>query len=628
MSSFIFDTIRDAIPAAAPTSVVDWARPNVRLVGSAISEEFRITVTPWLREPLECAVNGVHRMTFIKPVQCGGSTIGEIALCYWACVWNGGDIQYNWPNDAKAEDRWVRRVEKILKACPALMKRFAAMQGRFNWRKGLVVFPSFNLIMQGVNTENAVASDSIRGQVNEEIHIVQNGWSPGKLDQCYHRLTQFYNHVIFNISNGSRKGDQLNQAFDSGTCQYWENLCPHCKKYHYMRIRWDDKQPKLGGLRYDVVRPKPDNIIVKNIRYQFPCGGTIPDDLAVRRRLSLNARYSEPTNAGAPLTERSYTLQAVAVDSISWLELIREKQKSIHALKMGDKSLYEIFVKERECGFWTEDDRPISANLRFTKNLPVDTKTKQRIGLPDAAVRFGALDRQGGHPDEGINPYWWGVIQDVNQKGDTSILWEGKLLTDDEAAGIMFSHGVQPNCVVADSRFDTTHVYGFCIANGFNAIMGDKPTYWVHPNKSHRIFSPERPLHAEINAPSKYPYIFDQRSQHYNPDPREPLFWFYSKGAIRERLAWWRSGAVKYIIPDDVSAPFIAHQSAEALEEKRNAKTGETTQIYVQHKGRNDLYVCCAYIAMLAEMGGFIGQAAVDTFTVEVQEETEIERES
>jgi hypothetical protein len=122
---------------------------------------------------------------------------------------------------------------------------------RFAWTDGLVVLPHCNFIMQGVNTERSVSGDTIRGQVNEELHDADN-WIPGRLEQAYGRTTAFWNSVILNISNASHKRDQLHQAFLAGTQQEWQVRCPGCGQYHTMRTHWEETKPELGGLRYDM----------------------------------------------------------------------------------------------------------------------------------------------------------------------------------------------------------------------------------------------------------------------------------------------------------------------------------------------------------------------------------------
>jgi hypothetical protein len=82
--------------------VTQWAEEHVHLIGSARSETYRADITPWTREPLERCADGTRRTTFIKPIQSGGTSVGEIAIAHWLSHWSGGDIQYNWPNELHA----------------------------------------------------------------------------------------------------------------------------------------------------------------------------------------------------------------------------------------------------------------------------------------------------------------------------------------------------------------------------------------------------------------------------------------------------------------------------------------------------------------------------------------------
>jgi hypothetical protein len=218
-----------------------------------------------------------------------------------------------------------------------------------------------------------------------------------------------------------------------------------------------------------------------------------------------------------------------------------------------------------------------------------------------------ALDRQRGVLEDGEVPYWWLVIRDVLQSGDSQLVWEGKLLTDDDVISVLREHGCVMHHGCADSGWDATHVYAFCYQHGINAIKGSDQALFSHGEGGKKIFSPETPLHSILNAPPRYPYV--RTSGGLVPDPREPLFWHYSKFGIRDRLAYIRSdrSSVKWEVPGDVSQDYRAHMESEEMRETKNARTGETVGIWVQLKKRNDLFVCECYVAMLMEMGGFIG---------------------
>src|SRR2546427_10520288 len=99
-AQWIYQAWLEALPPEPVKSVCEWARRNVKLIGSARSESFDPEITPWTREPIERAGDGTKKDTFVGPVQSGKSAAGEVALCYWIATQNGGDIQYNWQNDS------------------------------------------------------------------------------------------------------------------------------------------------------------------------------------------------------------------------------------------------------------------------------------------------------------------------------------------------------------------------------------------------------------------------------------------------------------------------------------------------------------------------------------------------
>lgn len=602
MSKRVAEFFLASVPPPRVVDVVAWAEANVTLPGSTRSTRFASSVTPWTREPISWIDDGItRRMTFVKPVQSGGSVVGEIALCYWVANKSGGDVQCNWQNDDQADARWQKRIERILRACGPVMSRWGGLPDRAKMARGQWIMPHLNLTCQGVFTDRRVASDTITYQVNEEVHD-EEGWIPGRLDQAFARLTAAWDGVSLVISNAGKKGSELHKAFEAGTQQHWEVQCPGCGQFHVMRTKWDEKRPDLGGLRYDSDGCKMENgtynytRLASTIRYQFPCGHELRDDIAERRKLSLSGRYSEPQNKGARASNKSATLDAVAVDYIPWISLIEDKHKALQSLRYGDFSAWQKYMRERECLFVDEMERPRVQEIVFAP------AAKSRDGIPDRDFRFGLLDRQQGSIAKGELPHWWGLIRDFKALPDGRIrsllVWEGKLPTDEDAAGIMREHEVYPKAVAVDSGDDTTHVYQFCLRYGFNAIKGEPRDWFRHDDDSKRLFSPERPLHTMIGAP---PSQADERD--------EPEFWLYSKTGIRERLNWFRtSPMVDWETPSDVSDDYRAHMDAERLEDR--TVSGRKVKAWVQYADRNDLFVCEAYAVMMADMVGMVGNAA------------------
>lgn len=321
----------------------------------------------------------------------------------------------------------------------------------------------------------------------------------------------------------------------------------------------------------------------------------------------MSGRYGTPQNLGAHLSNRSYTLQAVSVDYIPWLKLIQEKHESLRALRYGDPEPYKRYLQERECKFWNSEQRPVMGKITLNSKL-----TKNREGLAGRFARFFALDRQQGSMRDGELPHWWLVIRDAMENGDSQLVWEGKCLTDEDAVGVVKEHGCIMRCGVADSGDDTTHVYQFCLRHGINAIKGSGEDFHRHKDGSRKIFSEEKPLHSMLNAPPTFQYKLQKIDGEVRlaPHPDEPLFWFYSRVGLLDRLAWLRGkdSIVKWETPGDVSADYKSHMEAWELEMQQTGKSKQLVGVWKQVRKRDDLNKCEQYIAMLMEMAGLIGE--------------------
>ncbi len=597
-SQWCFARMVSALPRAAPSSIVAWAEQEVRLIGSARSEDYRSEITPWTREPIECANDGTTRMTFVKPIQCGGSAVGEISILFWLSHWSGGDIQYNWPNEEQAKARWKKHTEKKLRACKPVSRRLCS-----DWTDGLVVFNHCNFIMQGVNTERSVTGDTIRGQVNEELHDSAN-WIPGRLEQAYGRTTAFWNSCVLNISNASHKKDQLHQAFEQGTQQHWMVKCPGCKQFHVMRTKWDAERPDLGGLRYSLLDSRLEDggvnysKLVETIFYQMPCGYKVHDMPSERRELSLSGRYSDPTNKGAPLTERSYTLEAISVDYISWVSLIRQKHLALRARKLGDPRGWLNYLRERECSFvGVEDRRPEPPQITLS------SKKKDRDGMPDRAFRFASIDYQTGREDE--RPHFWCVVEDFDPLGNTLIVFEGKCESEGELLDALRRHEVKPICTVLDSSFTGAdkYCYTFALRCGFNCLK-------VHGGVA-RSFQHEDGIRRAWSEPEfLWPRTPGQEGPSQNDPNLEPEFWNISFSGALDSLAHLRGRKDRtYEVPADVSDDFKSHAAAWSLETYRVPSTNQEELRWkkASDKMPDHLHMCCSYISVWSEMAGLVG---------------------
>ena len=609
------NTFRGA-PPEQPSDIVAWAEEHVRLIGSVRSETYDRNITPWTIEPLRrCADADTHIITLVKPVQTGGTRVGLIALC-WALKYGYGAVQYNWEKDEKALAKWQNETLPTLRACRALEwsnERFDAVNCYAKFRRTF-------LRSQGVFNPDSLDSDSIAFQINEEVHA----WKAGHLAKARGRQTAVGFPKAVDISNAGAVGDQLDQAFQSGTMQRWEVKCPGCGLYHVMRTKWEPTHPELGGLRYKCLELKDGRYNYHGIQiwYQMPCGAQVADSPTERRELSLSGRYGDPGNAGAHQRHRSYTYDAVSVDFVSWLQLIQEKHVALRSLKAGDAEPFRRYVTERECSFFSDESRPFQGRIEVTRG-----QLKNRNGFPDEVAKIWAADWQQGYKREGELTHYWLVIESVKADCTAQVIFADKVDDDAELLAVLKSHGITPELGLADGVVDasknTKQILSMCYRVGCNAVMGNASGkgIWKHEDGIHRYYSPKKYIYNELNMPPRY----DKRISRdgWLEDADEPYVLMYNKAGLLKNHFFMRemkqriidddplataAAYIERIIPEDIGEPYLAHH--EAWERDMSA-TGPKRQGEVegfkQIRRADHLMSCTTYIDLLKDVSGLLG---------------------
>lgn len=596
----------NSIPKDKPSDIVAWAETSGLKVDG---KSFDSKISPQILEPLRAMMNPRVRVgTLVKPVQAGGSTAGEILLAFWAAFFYG-QIQYNWPNQGAAEHRWKTRIVKLLLSVHDL--HWAG--GRFDETICQANFVNSTIIMQGVVAKGALDSDTIPFQINEEIHL----WDPGLLEKASRRQTRVWDKKQFNISNAGMVGDQLEAAYEAGSMDVWENLCPGCGKYHIMRFRWDDKNPELGGLRFDTSAGRQENgkynlqKIKPTIRYQMPCGFIVRDTPEERRKLT--GRYRS-TNPGAIEEIKSWTYEAVSVLEIDWFDLVCEWLKAVRALKTGDGEPLKKFVQERECKFYSPQSVPYSGATIYNTSLK-----KNRNGMGDKKLyRAAKFDWQKGYKHKGELQHYWGVIVDVDIDANSQLVWEGMVESDSELIAEIDAHEV-PRCNVWIDCTGTNKksILQLCYQNGMNAIdLGiSRQTLFLHPDGVRRFYSAGKPIYKELNTPPVFEPIVrrnkktGEREEFQNPE--EPTVVSLNKAGLLANYFFIRNmkaavlasnpkaTAADYIsleIPDDVSEDFKQqNESWQVVPGHRGSAKDDSVDGFKPRSNNDHLLMCMAY---------------------------------
>lgn len=604
--------------------VIPWTDKYYRVNGGI--EYFKTAESPWLIEPLQMMDDPlIASETFIKPIQVGGTSCGEIMLLRRALD-SHGQLSYHWPTDDKAKDRWEKWTEKHIRACAPLKNILP-----WEYENMLIKFKTgLTFSMVGVFNPGNLDSDTVGIIINEEVHQ----WETGRLQKARGRQTRVDFPKFITISNAGHHGSDLHTEYNNGTQQHYENYCPGCKQHHTMRTRWEDSHPDLGGLRYDSEGCKrPDgtfdyNRLVPTIRYQFPCGYPMPDDIALRRESATRGRYSQPYNTGAQPTNRSHTLQAVACHNIRWLDLIQEKHNALRSLKTGDDKAWKQYCQERESIFYNpEDHRPFTGAVLTTTGA-----VKNRTGLPDEAAKAFAFDWQQGFKHLGELTHYWGIIESVRQDCSSQVLWAGKVDDETELIATLQAHGITEEIGLADGFIDasknTKHILSFCYRNGINAVQGNASGKgaWKWPDGSTRYYSTKKYIYRELNMPPKYDLVLTRQpngDRAMMEDPDEPYIILYNKAGLLKNHFFLREMKsnilahnpkatpdqyIERIIPGDIGEDYLKHHAAWERDHTATAarKMGEV-EGFKQVRRADHLMSCTTYIDLGKDICGWLG---------------------
>ena len=615
--------VRSLIPHEL-AEVVAWTNENYRVV-TKDREYFSMAESPWLVEPLQMADDPlVSKLTYVKPVQCGGGTsLGEIII-FRRLLDSSGLIGYYWPTDDKAEDRWKKWTERRLRACKPIL---AQMPEDYN--QMLVNFGNITLSMCGVFSSSNLDSDTVDFIIGEEVHQ----WEPGMVGKAKGRQTKVDFPKFILVSNAGLKGDQLHQEFNEGTQQHFRVRCPGCKQFHVMRSRWEDSRPELGGLRYDTEGCKRSdgtfdyNKLVPTLRYQFPCGYEMRDEVRERREAAQNGKYSEPFNTGALSAHRSYTLQAVSCHTMRWIDLVQEKHIALRALKAGDDSDWRRFLKERECLFYdASEHRPFQGEIVVTSGATVNRK-----GLPNELGKIWAGDWQQGYKHKGELTHYWLVIESVLADCNSQVIFAGKVEDENELLTVLKDHDITdadggglPDGFI-DASKNTKAILSFCYRAGINAVMGNASGkgQWKWPDGSWQYYAPKKYIYKELNVPPRYDLIATREG--YVEDPAEPFIIMYSKAGILKNHFFIRElkanvlannpqatkdDYLERIVPGDIGEDYLKHHEAWERDFRKSApnKMGEVEGF--KRLSLNDhLMSCSCYIDLMKDLSGLLGAA-------------------
>lgn len=561
----LFEAARTAIRPPSDLSPPDWAGEFVRVQNSERSPFFDIEQTPWWRRPMEAAGdNEVRQIVVLAPTGSGKSTMAE-GLIPWIVSEDPGPLLYASQTDDDAKFWAESRLLPTLKACEPLKGLWP--DDRHKSRKMEIIWPHMPMVLGGANMSN-FQEKSVRWLYGDEVWK----WAPGLVREFLARHHNRWNRRVFLVSQGgvgdvgardTDKDDELTQEWkktDQADFSWRCRGCDSVQAYDGGQIVMDDVK-RDGELDMQAT--------ADTARLVCPvCGEEYRDTVAERRGLAEGAVYV-PKAEGL----RGYIgchVHALAVWWVPWSEYGLEKLQAMAQLKAGLAERYRALVQKRDAWPWKEDMADQRAALQVGGYQVADYANGTPI--EDEARRFLTVDVGKDH--------YWAVVRAWRSGGESVLLWEGYVPSDDRLREIQCDYQVEASHVFIDIGFDSGRIYDLCAGYGWTGIKGDKAKGFRHPRRKgqvvERLFSTIHRTRAPGGGVAKYLLI--------------------SADGCKNILHRLRHGqGARWEVPADVSAAYRNQIDSETRRTFRNARTGQEEEKWVKVRRANHLFDCENY---------------------------------
>lgn len=556
--------------------VVDWCRANVVLPHSNKSPLWDIEGSPWLREPMACAADNRNReIVLVAPTGSGKTTLVE-GLVPWIVAESPGNILYVTQTDETASVWAEERLMPSLRLCAPLDSLWP--RDRHKIRKTELIFPHMAAHIGGAGISN-LQEKSVRWVMLDEAWT----YKPGRIQMARRRTHEGWNSRVVIMSQAGFDGGDLHEAWEqTDQCEFCHQCssCGAVLPWAFHRLKWDDAKHANGKRDW--------RAIAAGIRHECDCGHVTRDTPEARRAMSSTGRYV-PGNRESVPRHRGFHLNAMSVWWSSWFDLVREFLLAGEEKERGNLEPLKLWNMQRMANFWKDETLVARTNIvgaGYTKGQFVNGERTE-----NEVLRFFTVDKQRDH--------FWGVVRAWSADGASRLIWEGRIGTWETIDAIREQYGVPPTCTFVDGRWDTGNVYDECGKRGWTALLGsgDNGYVWTDKkgNKILRAFS----------------YI----QKALSPSGKVCHYVRWSDERVKDSLILLRTGrGMPWVVPDDISEDYVKQIDSEHKVPVTNSRTGQTREIWVRIKSRdNHLWDCECMQVAAAMMARILGESASDT---------------
>lgn len=575
-----------------------WCERNVVLDGAGpLPGRYSTAFTPMVRDVMEAMQHRKTKRVVVMVSAQSAKTQLALNFLNWSISQDAGSTMWVMANADHVNEFVQKRLIPSIENCKANVG--ALPTDRRLCKRGLIQFPTMNLMLRGSNSRSKLQSDPVRRIFCDE----RREWKPGAIDLLRKRQRTFHNAIEVSLGTAGRVNDELHNDFLDGSQTCFHFRCPKCN--HSQRFRWgpqttlfrDNREsahvvvadpPAKGGVVWetsDSTRPGGRwdfAAVAKTVRYECEqCGERF--DSGDKMRL-LETLHPVDYNPAAPRHLRSYNWNAIYMlwESCSWGDLVIEFLRAVEAAKIGNKEPMIAFITETLGEPW-EDHLGEIEEWGFLEHR----RGNYTFGdaWPDERARFLAADVQ----ESGGQHYWW-VVRAFGPFGQSRLISYGRCTTTAELEQIRSTYNVSTRNSMIDTGFKATEVYRFCQSTGWKAFKGDEQEFYAHKGAGDKV-ARRIWTHSLIDPASG-----TRLSGRVN---RIPLFRF-SGNATKDALVEHMQGIVgEWTIPRDTPVDYFRQMTAERRCEQQDTK-GRLSYFWRRVRRDNHLWDCELMILVAA----------------------------
>ena len=510
----------------------EWAEEFIQLPGGGftMSGNFKVGKSRYLIPVWQRLTDdSTRRVVLMKPTRGGGSMAADIWVP-WILANAPGPIMWNHQGNQQAKEAAETRTWPILKACKAVAHLFPDDQ--YKVRNMSIVFNDGTpLWVQGPSLER-LQGKGIRYQINSEVWL----WDRGTLAQAEARCEDFSkitrNSKIFIESQPGEEGDDLHEAFQSGTRESWVVPCEKCSKL--MALKFSGR--RQDGTRFGIVwdDSKGDAHAAATVRFECEhCGHPHLDTVRNSQRWAMGGRYV----AERPEVKGTASMRFSGIIVRDWAQMVLKFLNAQGAVRTGNIEPLKEFTQKDLTEPWCE---------KQTEPEPAVEIYTPSEEWPDETHRFMTVDRQ-------ADELHWVVIRAWNSRTmESRRLYFGKAHGENELRKLQLDWRIKDTFVFIDSGYQQEAVFELGVKYGWTCTKGVGKDTWQHP-----IFNTDgTPQRDDLGRAMAVPRPFseymkgDPNRRGLHPQRTHARYLIFSNLAMKNLLQRFRNGKLgRWLIP-------------------------------------------------------------------------------